>query len=113
MKIILFNNRKILIPFLLALGINIISWLLFSWRIVSRGGEAFLHYTVYLGIDGLGPVWQVFYVSAVGLLILLVNTLIILYRKKSDTIAYSLIYQSLFVQILILIVSVFLVLINI
>lgn len=49
------------------------------WRILPLASETpfiALHYNIYLGVDRLGPIYQIFFLPALGMFFLLVNLLI-------------------------------------
>lgn len=61
---------------LCAIAVNLATWLLALWFVIPRLSTApflALHYTVYFGVDFIGPPWRVCAAAMVGTIILLVN----------------------------------------
>lgn len=55
------------------------TWSLPVWRILPHMDEIpfmALHYNIYLGIDRFGPAWHIFFIPALGTLLLLLNLFI-------------------------------------
>lgn len=88
-----------------------------AWRILPmvQGREAVpLHYNVHIGVDWIGPWWFVFTPAAVGLLFIVINigAMRFVWRKESQ-LATLIAVQTLVLQILLLLASIFVVLLNI
>ena len=65
--------------FATALAINLASWTLLlvrTWGLGADVPQFALHYTIYFGVDRLGPWWQIFRGPFSGFIILLGNTLL-------------------------------------
>jgi len=97
-----------------SLLLNISSWVWLAWNIRPQQENIFLHYTALFGVDLVGEWYKVFYLPIVGLLLFLINGLIgwIVFRKDK-TIGYISNGLSIFLQIIILIASHLLVLLNV
>jgi hypothetical protein len=49
------------------------------WRVLPLAEQSpfiALHYNIYLGVDRFGPVWHIFFIPAISLFFLCLNTLI-------------------------------------
>lgn len=87
-------------------------WLLFYIR--KQEDPVFLHYTVIFGVDYTGDWKQVFLVPLGGLFILLLNMMLgWLLFHKDDFAGYVLNAVALIIQIILLVTSVLLVLLNV
>lgn len=108
-----FKDGLILGLFIPALFLNIASWLSLLWQINAKHASFFLHYTVYFGVDWTGPWYQIFFVPLLSLLILLGNFIaaFIAYRSRK-MISYLLVLAAAFVQVLAVLQSVLLILMN-
>ena len=109
----IFQPKALKVPFFISVALNALIWILLLWRLSSLSDTSVLHYTIYFGIDSLGPAWQLLYVPLVGLVFLLLNNFIVLRRKSVDLVAYILLYISLVIQVLLGIMAVLLILVNI
>jgi hypothetical protein len=67
--------RVIRVSLLLSVAVLVLHLILVTWFIAPRLGAPFfaLHYTVYFGVDQVGPAWQLLAAPGLGALILLVN----------------------------------------
>ncbi|KKQ78689.1 MAG: hypothetical protein UT02_C0059G0002 [Parcubacteria group bacterium GW2011_GWC2_38_7] len=115
------KNRTLIICTIISFFLNLFIWLLIFFRLrpivrLLPADQAFipLHYNTYLGVDKFGDWLNIFILPGLGLLILLVNTLfaVLIYNRK-DMLSYFLVITSLFSQLLFLIATIFIILINI
>lgn len=115
------KNSLILICVGLGLLINILIWALIYLKlqpVVQTLAEepAFipLHYNIYLGVDLFGNWHRILWLPGVGLFILLLNGLLAfrLFNRKK-ILSYFLAVSAVFSQILLLVASLFIILINI
>lgn len=63
----------------MSLFLLLVTFALPIWRVLPLASdEPFiaLHYNIYLGVDRLGSVWQIFYIPLLGLFFLLLNTVV-------------------------------------
>ena len=79
--------RFVRIALLLSLGLNLLSWALALWFVVPRLKTSpffALHYTVYFGVDRIGPPWGLLRMPLLGLGLLIVNVIVTgrLYRSE-------------------------------
>ena len=102
---------------LIALVANLLSWLTVVARlapsIVGRRIIA-LHYSIYLGVDAVGPAWQALALPAIGTLIIVMNAALarLAYVRQSRSAALVLLGLTALIESLALVASVYLVLIN-
>lgn len=115
------KNKIILISTAIAVVLNIGIWLIIYLRlrplVINLSEEQSfipLHYNIYLGVDRFGKWTRTFMMPGLGLLFLLINTIIALtiYSRK-EILSYFLVIVSAVVQVLLLISTVLVVLINI
>lgn len=115
------KNRVLIIISLIALTFNLLIWLLIIFRLRPivlslTNSDTFipLHYNTYLGVDKYGDWKNIFYLPGLGLLIFILNTFFALtiYNKK-DVLSYFLVGANLAVQVLLIIATLFIILINI
>jgi len=115
------KNKIILISTAIAVVLNIIIWLIIYLRlrplVINLPEEQSfipLHYNIYLGVDSFGKWTRTFMLPGLGLFFLLINTLtaLTIYNRK-EILSYFLVITSTFVQVLLLIATLLIVLINI
>ena len=102
-----------LVAFLIALLLNLISWALLVWQEFRLAGDVILHYTIYFGVDRFGPAWQIFYVPLVGLVVLLINFFLSYKLREQPLLVLTLLYSTVFMESLLVIMTVLLLLVNI
>ena len=115
------KNKLILIPFILATLFNLTIWSLIYFKFRPYvynlpDDQSFipLHYNLYLGIDKFGHWQKIFYLPLTGFIFLLINAFIaqFVYNKK-EILSYFVSILSALMQIIILVATVFIILINI
>lgn len=70
------ETRFIRVSLLASAGVNAAAWALFLWFALPRlGANPFfaLHYTIYFGVDHIGPAWRVGAAPLLGTVILVLN----------------------------------------
>lgn len=86
------------------------------WRLLPLSGESpfiALHYNVYLGVDRFGPMYQIFFIPAMGLLFLLLNLVIqIRAYKHQKTLSLFFAASTPLLELILLVAMVLIVLIN-
>ena len=92
------------LPLAAGLFLNLAAWgwLLFA---IPRGSEqTFLHYTVFFGIDDVGPWHRVFFAPLGGIAVLFVNAVLgwMLYKRETFM-AHVLVAMAALVQALVLV----------
>ncbi len=89
-----------------ALAMNAAVWLFLHARLVPQTEAMPIHYTIYFGIDLLGPWWYVYILPAAGLLVVLVNAVlaVVLYKQERP-VSFFLAVSGLLVQVIVSITS--------
>lgn len=85
-----------------ALFLNVVNWSLIAFFIRPVDFPIILHYNVYFGVDLIGAWWQVYFLPAIALLILLVNATLgyLFYGQKERIAAHLLMLGAFIVQII-------------
>lgn len=99
---------------IIGLALNLAAW---GWLLsaIPRGGEqTFLHYTIFFGVDEVGPWYHVFRAPLVGIVVLCINVLLgwALYRRETFM-AHVLIITAALVQALVLVSAALIVALNV
>ncbi len=99
---------------LIAIVLNIFSWLWISFQIPYTDESLFLHYNILFGVDAIGEGWRIFFVPLVGLIILIINIVIgwLVYRKD-HFISQLLVASAAFCQVFVVIATILLVFLNV
>jgi hypothetical protein len=84
-----------------ALILNGINWGLIAFFIRPVDFPIVLHYNVYFGVDVIGAWWQLYFLPAIGLIILIINTVLgyLFYQKQERIIAHLLMLATFIAQI--------------
>ncbi|OGF31583.1 hypothetical protein A2533_02835 [Candidatus Falkowbacteria bacterium RIFOXYD2_FULL_35_9] len=113
------RDKIIVISNILALIINLIIWGFLYWSlrgIIGDNPESStipLHYNVFFGVDKFGKWYQAFILPLLGLIILLVNFVLAqIYFSKKSLLSYFLTISCVFIQIILLVSSFLIILIN-
>ena len=115
------KNKIIIISTAIAVVLNLVIWLVIYLRlrplVINLPEEQSfipLHYNIYLGVDSFGKWTKAFMLPGLGLLFLIINTIVALtiYSRK-EILSYFLVTVSAVVQVLLLISTILVVLINI
>ncbi len=109
-----FRNSLVQWVLIGALFFDFVNWGVLGFFIRPVDFPIILHYNVYFGVDLIGNWWQVFFLPAVGTIILTVNSLLayFFYRQKERIASYLLLLAAFIVQAGISIASASIVLIN-
>lgn len=109
-----YKRLPILIPSVLALAVNFLSWFWLLWQIPRDDQQLFLHYNVLFGVDKVGSYGGVFFIVIVGLVIFILNYLLgwLLFRRDSYS-SLILNYMSLICQIFVFVGSLLIVFMNV
>ena len=107
------GDKFIRINLFFSLLFNIILWLGLAWQVKSFAKLISLHYNIYFGIDLLGHWYQIFLLPALGLFFLMINFLLglVVYRKEK-ILSYFLAGASSLIQVIFILATIFIVLIN-
>jgi len=110
---ILSKNKVINRNFILSFVLNLLLWGFLYWKIQPQVDPIVLNYNIYFGISLIGAWWQVFLFPLVGLVIWLINLILVaIWSKKERLLASFLSYTTTLIQILLIIVSIFMVMVN-
>lgn len=121
----LFIKRKItnkdffqskIVLWLLALNflINLANWIILAIFINRVDGGIILHYNVYFGVDSIGDFKQAFLMPAIGLILLVLNSVLAayFYKNKERIASYVLLLSSLMAQLSLVVASASVIIIN-
>lgn len=93
-------------------GVNLISWGLILWQLPYKPSLN-LHYTVYLGIDWIGPHWYGYLFPLVGLCIAVVDFFTAWgFAKKLPILGLLLLSAGIFTELLLLTQCIILIMLN-
>jgi hypothetical protein len=113
LKVVWLQDKIILILFLVGLFFNLVLYLSLVLGIVRGSEPVVLHYSVYFGIDLIGPWPQLYFMPAVGTLLFLVNlTLALFFYKKEKVASYLFSGATAVLEALLLVGGILLVWIN-
>jgi succinate dehydrogenase hydrophobic anchor subunit len=95
-------------------AVNIFLWLWLLVQIRPQNDLIFLHYNTLFGVDFTGEWWKVYYLPAIGILIIAINMFLgMLLFNKDKFISYILLAISLICQIFLAICGALLVFLNV
>ncbi len=108
--------RFVRLALLLSLGLNLLTWTLALWFVLPRLKTSpffALHYTVYFGVDRIGPPWGLLRMPLLGLALLVVNVIVAvrLYRNERLASAFFM-AMTLLLEFLVLILTFLSILLN-
>ena len=107
------KNKVNIMAWSIGLFLNMLSWGLVIWRIIPNSNQVILHYTIYFGTDWLGSSWKILYLPAFGLLLFIINFIVGYYFwPENKLVSLTLNYLTVFFNLLLLLASVLLVLVN-
>ena len=111
--ILFFKDKIIKISLILSLIFNLLTWVLFYFRIPIQVEPIVMRYNIYVGINLIGEWWQIYYLSGFGLLIILLNFILAKKIFKKDKLpAQWLAIVCLICQLIILTYGVLIVIMN-
>lgn len=81
--------------------LNGVNWGLIAYFIQPVDFPIVLHYNVYFGVDVIGAWWQLYFLPAIGLIIMTVNAVLgyLFYKKKERIVAHLLMLATFIAQI--------------
>ncbi len=82
--------RFVRLALLLSLGLNLLAWALALWFVIPRIATSpffALHYSVYFGVDRIGPPWGLLRTPFLGLALYAVNALISIRLYRTERLA--------------------------
>ena len=107
--------RAVRVSLLLAIGLNLLAWAMIIWFVAPRLSNPFLalHYTVYFGVDRIGPPWRLILGPLLGSCILALNAALALHWYVRDRLASAyLMVLAVFLEALIVVASFLMILLN-
>jgi len=108
-----FKNPLILWTTAGAIVLNIGLWIVLPLYL-RQPNTVFLHYTVFIGVDYVGPWWLVLAMPVLGLTALLANLIIAdLLFLKEKIIGYALAVTNIFLHLLLVLAAILVILLNI
>ncbi len=109
------RDRLVFVNCIIALSLQFITWVVLLWQgLVLRTSELLpLHYTIYFGIDRLGAWYEIFVPVLLGFLVFLINSIVIaLVYEKQRFFAYVFVLGTVFVELVVLAASFFILFLN-
>lgn len=110
------RDRLILYPLCGAVVVHILMWGLLLWRGLPLRTQTLvpLHYTIYFGIDLVGPWYGIFTGAVLGLIVLVVNIIMIFtIYERYRLFAYFFAIGTTLLELMLLVGSIFTILLNI
>lgn len=82
-RIIWIQDRWVALLFIAGIVLNLVAYALIGFGADTSGNTVILHYSIYFGIDLVGPWYQLYSVPLIGTFIWLLNGMILtsLYRR--------------------------------
>lgn len=111
--ILYLKDRIVKWSLIFSIILNILLWVLFYFRIPVQVEPIALRYSIYVGINLIGPWHRVFWFAIIGILIGVLN--FILAKKifnKNKLLAHFLVITALLCQMILLIYGVIIVMVN-
>lgn len=106
-------NRATRNLFIACVALNTISWIVLFWKIPKTDDTIFLHYNIYYGIDLTGAWAELFWMPVSGLAILFLNIVLLYSFKQLDQLIRFIILSTTAVfELMIVLASVLIVLLN-
>jgi hypothetical protein len=95
-----------------------LAWAMILWRLlplIARGRVISLHYSIYLGVNAVGPAWQALVLPALGTAVFIANTVLIrlAYSRESRSAALVLAVLTSFLELLVFVGCGYIILINV
>ncbi len=91
---------------LVGILVNICIWVIITATVRNFTDVIALHYTIYFGIDLIGPWYQLYVAPAIGLAVLLINGIGAFFVYKREVLlAYFLTFSALAMQVLLCIAT--------
>jgi len=110
---LLFKDKTIRYSFWASLVLNLLVWVLFVFRMPVSDKPIVLGYNIYVGINFIGPWYNIFYFSLAGLLIIALNFILIKkIFKMEKLLAQFFAVGALICQVILMIYGVLIAVIN-
>ena len=105
---ILIEKKLFIFTLIISLFINIFIWAFLFLKIKAQSNPIPLHYNIYFGIDLIGKWYKIFLIPLLGLIIFFINFIVssIIYSREK-ILSYYLAIITVFIQIILVLSSVF------
>lgn len=101
-----FRDKTVLLLFIASFLINSATWIYLLLSVKPQANPIFLHYTIYFGVDLIGPWYRLLLMPAAGLVALCLNlALAHTIYSKTKIVSYSIIGSTLLVGLIIFLAS--------
>ncbi len=108
--------RFVRFALLLSFGLNLLAWGLALWFVIPRLATSpffALHYTVYFGVDRIGPPWGLLRMPLLGLVLLVVNVIVALLLHRNERLPGAFFMAlTLLLEVLVLVLTFLSILLN-
>lgn len=113
MRSIWIQDRLVAVLFIASVVLNLAAYALFWFGVKPSSNTVVLHYSVYFGIDLVGPWYQLYSVPLIGTFIWLLNGAILTPLYRHDQLfGYMLVGMTIFCELLLTITAVLLLWVN-
>jgi hypothetical protein len=107
------RDRYLFATFLGACLVQVAIWIYLFLRIPPNSPSIFLHYNILVGVDLVGPAWQLYFLTGIGLFTILINFVFGLFAfNEGRLLARLLGVATVILQLLLLVGVVFIVGLN-
>lgn len=108
-----FKDKTIVTNLILSLVLWLFGFIWLYSQIQPRVEPIALRYTIYFGIDLIGPWWHIYIITLIGLIIFLSNFILAYFiYLNTKILAYLFVLASSAIQALLVIMSILIVLLN-
>lgn len=107
------KDKFVKVSFFVGILVNILLWLWLGFHFRNLPDTVFLHYSIYFGIDLIGPWYQILFIPLLGLVFFAVNfSLGFVFYKVEKLLGYFLVCSAAFFQFILLLASFFIISVN-
>lgn len=107
------KDRFVKACFFVGILVNILLWLWLGFNFRNLSDTVFLHYSIYFGIDLIGPWYQILFIPLLGMVLFAVNfALGFVFYKIEKMLGYFLVASAAFFQFVLLLASFFIISVN-
>ncbi len=108
-----FKDKNILTNLTISISIFLLTFIFLYFKIEPQVKPIALRYTIYFGISMIGPWYQIFIISLIGLIVIIINFIsAYLLFLKNKILSYFLVLSSSIIQLLLLISAILIYLLN-
>ena len=98
-----FSNRSVILPLILLIVGNLLTWAYLAWRMHPQSEPIYLHYTIYFGVDLIGAWYRLYFLPGIGLVAAVANIIFArLLYKRNTMMAYLILWVTGVAQFLLL-----------